>query len=65
MTIFEDSWFEIDLKENRFAPTHYVYRGNMGEDEKQPTNWALQGSEDGKNYTDLKVHKNDRDIKMK
>ena len=29
MAIFDDSWFEIDLKENRFSPTHYVYRGSV------------------------------------
>jgi hypothetical protein len=60
--IFNESWFEIDLKESRFSPTHYVYRGNMAEDGNQPRNWALQGSEDGKEFTDLKVHKDDKQV---
>ena len=57
--IFDASWFEIDLKDNRFMPTHYVYRGDMGGGENHPRNWALQGSEDGTNYTYLKVHEKD------
>jgi hypothetical protein len=35
------SWFEVDLKENRFMPTHYVYRGDMGGGENHPKTWAL------------------------
>jgi len=57
--IFNESWFEIDLKESRFSPTHYVYRGDMGGGENHPRSWNLQGSEDGKEFTDLKVHRDD------
>ena len=40
--MFNDaSWFEVDLKENRFMPTHYVYRGDMGGGENHPRTWAL------------------------
>jgi len=57
--IYEATWFEIDLKDNRFKPTHYVYRGDMGGGENHPRSWNLQGSEDGKSFTDLKVHELD------
>ena len=35
----------------------------MGGGENHPRNFALQGSEDGIKYTDLKVHENDKSVK--
>jgi len=57
-----NAWFEVDLKDHRFMPTHYAYRGDAGGGENHPRTWALQGSEDGEKYFTLSQHENDSSV---
>ena len=34
-----NSWFSVDLKDNRLMPTYYAYRGDAGGGENHPRTW--------------------------
>ena len=57
-----NAWFSVDLKDHRFLPTHYAYRGDFGGGENHPRNWQLQGSEDGEKFYTLSQHKEDQHV---
>jgi hypothetical protein len=59
----ENSWFAIDLTPSniRVIPTHYrLGSGCFGN--FVPRHWIFQGSNDGKNWTNLSVHINDETL---
>lgn len=48
-------WFQVDLVSFAARPTHFALRHGYEQDNSYIRNWALQGSNDAKNWTD--VHK--------
>ena len=57
----ENSWWCVDLTENyALHLTNYTLRHGQEQSESFLCNWRLEGSVDGRKWTTLKNHKNDR-----
>jgi E3 ubiquitin-protein ligase HECTD1 len=59
----ETHWVVIDLKDNPpTCPNYYALRGTSEGGKYALRNWLFQGSNDNKNWTTLREHKNDNTI---
>jgi len=57
-----NSWFMLDLKENKAKVSHYTIRHGYNGGSYFPRNWQFQGSENGSSWVTLKNHVNDSSI---
>ena len=60
-----NSWFEIDFKQHRVAPTHYSLRHYATWDTEALRHWTLEGSEDGAQWHLLSTHEDDKALAAK
>ena len=57
-----NSFYQFDLRKYRVAPTHYALMHDQNSSYQVRT-WSLQGSNDGKDWTDVSRHKDDTSLK--
>ncbi len=60
-----NSWFEIDFKQHRVAPSHYSLRHYSSWDTEALRNWTLEGSVDGAQWHLLSTHIDDKALNAK
>lgn len=60
-----NSWFEIDFKQHRVAPSHYSLRHYSSWDTEALRHWTLEGSVDGAQWHLLSTHENDKALAAK
>eukprot|EP00457_Paulinella_chromatophora_P000316 gb/GEZN01000316.1/.p1 GENE.gb/GEZN01000316.1/~~gb/GEZN01000316.1/.p1 ORF type:complete len:1660 (-),score=215.21 gb/GEZN01000316.1/:6-4985(-) len=58
-------WFMVDLMGRRCEPTHYTLRHYVTWDLEALRNWRLQGSNDGRTWTTLANHVQDKSLDQK
>ena len=54
-------WMAVDLLDRRLVPSHYALRSGNNNFHKL-RNWELQASNDGQDWTTLRVHADDRSL---
>ena len=60
----KNSWWRVDLTENyALYLTHYTLRHGQEQKWSVLRNWRLEGSVDGREWTVLKNHENDRGLR--
>lgn len=60
-----NAFFSVDFRRYAIRPTHYALRHYSSFDTEALRNWVLEGSNNGKKWTVLRAHKDDRALHKK